>query len=198
MGMAKAIVITGTPGVGKSTIARLLAKEIGARLIELGELVLEKALYLGFDEETGSFIVNTEALVVEVLDMLSKSPEDSLFIVVSHYAQAVVPKEALLIAFVLRRSPYELKSILAKRGYGERKVLENVQAEVLDVCLVEALEAYGPELVYEIDTTGRAPEDVVSEMLRAVEKRAGGQIGVVDWLGMLEEDGRLEEFFPPR
>jgi len=196
MGIAKAIVITGTPGVGKSTIARMLAEELGACLIELGDLVVEKGLYMGLDEERASLIVDTRALATEVAKMLSGDQEHSLFIVVSHYAQDVVPKEAVLMAFVLRRSPYELKRVLAERGYGERKIIENVQAEVLDVCLVEALETYGPGLIYEVDTTGRAPEDVISEMLQAIEKGAGGRVGVVDWLGMLERDGRLEEFFP--
>jgi len=190
------VVITGTPGVGKSTVARLLAGELGARLIELGELAVEKGLHLGLDEETGSLVVDLEALAEEVANILSGGPEGSLFIVVSHYAPDVVPREAVLVAFVLRRSPYELSQVLAERGYGERKILENVQAEVLDVCLVEAVRAYGPELVYEIDTTGRRPEDVVAEMLSAIEERAGGRVGVVDWRGMMEEDGRLEEFFP--
>ena len=174
-----------------------MAKELGARLIELGELAVEKGLHLGLDEEAGSLIVDLEALADEVANMLSGGPEAPLFIVVSHYAQDVVPREAVLVAFVLRRSPYELSQILAGRGYGERKILENVQAEVLDVCLVEAVRAYGPELVYEIDATSREPEDVVAEMLSAIERRAGGRVGVVDWLEMLEEDGRLEEFFPP-
>jgi len=194
--MAKAVVITGTPGVGKSTVARLLARELGARLIELGELVVERGLHLGLDEETGSLIVDMEALALEVKEMLSRSAGPSILVVVSHYAQLVVPREAVLIAFVLRRSPYELARILAERGYEEHKMLENVQAEVLDVCLVEAVEAYGPELIYEVDVTGREPEDVVSEMLRAMKDGLGGRLGVVDWLGMLEEDGRLEEFFP--
>ena len=195
---ARAVVITGTPGVGKSTVARLLAGELGARLLELGELVVEEGLHLGPDGETGSLIVDLEALTKAVEKMLSEEPSGSLFIVVSHYAPDVVPKEAVLIAFVLRRSPYELAEVLARRGYGEEKLLENVQAEVLDVCLVDAVEAYGRELVYEVDVTGRAPEDVVSEMLSAIERRAGGRVGIVDWLGMLEEDGRLEEFFPPQ
>ncbi|RLI08353.1 nucleotide kinase, partial [Candidatus Bathyarchaeota archaeon] len=51
--MGKAIVITGTPGVGKSTVASPLSEELGARLIELGPLVAPQGLPEGLDDETG-------------------------------------------------------------------------------------------------------------------------------------------------
>ena len=80
------------------------------------------------------------------------------------------------------------------RGYSGRKLYENLQAEILDVCLYEAVEAYGPELVYEVDVSGREPIEVVEEMEEALE---GGlsRVGIVDWLGLLEREGELDDFF---
>jgi len=190
--VGKVVVITGTPGTGKSTVGRLLANKLEATFIELGELVKEEGLYLGIDEETGSLIADLEALSDRLVDMIASSTRP--LVVVGHYAQHVVPKEAVLRAFVLRRNPYELMEILKSRGYVSRKLYENLQAEILDVCLYEAIQAYGPELVYEIDTSSREPEEVVEEALRALKKGLS-RVGIVDWLGMLERDGRLEEFF---
>ncbi len=195
MGGARAVVITGTPGVGKSTVARLLAQRLGAELLELGELVAKEGLHEGLDPETGSLLVDLDVLAKRVEEILSSRP-GGLIIVVGHYAHDVVPREHLAMAFVLRRNPLELREVLVARGYSGRKLLENLQAEVLDVCLVEAVEAYGPELVYEVDVTGREPEDVASEILSALRSGRGGRVGIVDWLGMLERQGLLEEFFP--
>ena len=190
--MGKAIVITGTPGTGKSTVGRLLASRLGAALVELGELVAREGLHLGLDEETGSLIADLDALSSRLAGMMASARQP--LVVVGHYAQHVVPREAVLRAFVLRKNPYELMEVLRSRGYTGRKLYENLQAEILDVCLWEAVQAYGPDLVYEIDTSGRTPGDVVEEALRALEEGLS-RVGIVDWLGMLERDGRLEDFF---
>ena len=190
----RVIVVTGTPGVGKSTVARLLAQRLGAELIELGDLVRREGLYSGIDPETGSLLVDTGLLADRVAKLVFSEP-GKLFVIVGHYAQEVVPSDLLLMAFVLRREPRELKEVLASRGYSGRKLYENLQAEILDVCLYEAVEAYGPDRVYEVDVTGKRPEDVAEELLVALRTRRG-RVGLVDWLGKLAEEESLEEFFP--
>ena len=193
--MARAIVITGTPGTGKSTIARLLAERLGAELVELGELAVREGFCSGVDEERGTLIVDMEPLAQRISELLAARP-GGLLVVVGHYAQHVVPRERILMAFVLRRHPLELRRVLEARGYRGRKLHENLLAEALDVCLVEAVQAYGPELVYELDITGRGPEDVLAELLEALKAREG-RVGVVDWLGQLEQEGTLDEVLKP-
>lgn len=45
------ILVTGTPGVGKSTFAESLAAATGLRYINVGELCKEKSYFDGWDEE---------------------------------------------------------------------------------------------------------------------------------------------------
>ena len=56
------IVITGTPGTGKTTTAQLLAEESPVPLthINVGDLVKEQGLHEGFDDEWGSFTVDED------------------------------------------------------------------------------------------------------------------------------------------
>ena len=56
------IVITGTPGTGKSTTAQLLAEQspVPLRHINVGELIKEKGLHDGYDEEWQSYIVDDD------------------------------------------------------------------------------------------------------------------------------------------
>jgi adenylate kinase len=79
-----------------------------------------------------------------------------------------------------------------KRNYSKEKVDENVEAEVIGVCQLDAIEAFGEEKVFEIDTTTMAPADVAS---RIADILAGGQQPVrIDWMEMLDHEGRLDEY----
>ena len=84
------------------------------------------------------------------------------------------------MVIVLRCRPSVLAKRLKARGYPDRKVAENAEAEALDVILVESVET-GRE-VYEIDTTNITPEEaadaVMSILAGEKEKYA---IGNIDW-----------------
>lgn len=56
------IVITGTPGTGKTTHAQLLVEQspVPLQYINVSELIKEKALYDGFDEEWQTYIVDED------------------------------------------------------------------------------------------------------------------------------------------
>ncbi|HDI42225.1 MAG TPA: hypothetical protein ENF62_00390 [Candidatus Bathyarchaeota archaeon] len=190
---AKLVVITGTPGVGKSTIGRLLAERVGAQYVDLGRLVRDRGLYIGVDEEDGSLIVDLKLLAEEVSRLADST--DGWVVLEGHYAHQVAPKNAVHLVFVLRKNPHQLREELRSRGYRTEKILENLEAEILDVCLWEAVELHGREKVYEVDVSDRTPDDVVEELLNAVKAGAGGRVGLVDWLGMLEREGRLQEYF---
>ncbi len=71
------------------------------------------------------------------------------------------------------------------RGYSKEKIGENVEAELVDVILVEALEEN--ENVIEVDTTGKTPEEVVDEILRLIQKGVKRRVGIVDWSEVYDE-----------
>jgi len=84
------------------------------------------------------------------------------------------------VAIVLRCSPKVLESRLKRKGWPEKKVRENVEAEAVDVILIEALENV-PD-VCEIDTT----EMTDGQVARAIERIVKGErqkyrVGNVDW-----------------
>jgi adenylate kinase len=122
---------------------------------------------------------------------------ESDVIVDGHYAVDVVQPSDVHVVFVLRRDPDELKSILDERGFTGNKLWENLSAEILDVCLWDAIVTCGEDKVCEIDVSGKNIEETVDEILLTLNKKKKLRIGRVDWLGKLAENGRLTEFLKP-
>ena len=187
--------VTGTPGVGKTTVSRSLASRLDAVYISLAELVERERLISGVDKVRGTLIADTDRVSKRMQEIIKSSECD--IIVDGHYAVDVVPTKDVHIVFVLRRDPSELKNIMENRGFKERKLWENLAAEILDVCLWDAVSACGSDKVCEIDVSDRRIEETVEDIILMLEGRKKCRVGIVDWLGKLEGEGRLREFLKP-
>jgi adenylate kinase len=186
------IIVTGAPGVGKTSVCTVLASKLNATHIDVSELVLKENLVTGKDEVRGTSIADMERVAERVKEIVAHSECD--VVLDGHYAVKVVPKDSVQRVFVLRRDPEELKPLMEARGWGGLKLWENLACEVLDVCLSDAVEAVGAEKVCEVDVTGRSVEDVAVEIIEILENKRKCYVGVVDWLTYLEMQGRLDEF----
>lgn len=166
------VAITGTPGTGKSTVAAIAAAIIGYSLIDLNSFAKKHGILCGKDKKRGSMILDEAALGRHMSDITENSIIEGHL---SHYARPD-------IAIVLRLEPEELEKRLAMRGWKKDKVKENVEAEVLGVCLSEALDECKP--VFEIDTTGKSANEVAEEVACIVrgKNRKKYVPGYIDWL----------------
>ncbi len=120
---------------------------------------------------------STREVDVSTLDMaLNKAELPKDLILVGHLAHLL----SVELIVVLRCRPSILRERLRARGYGEKKVKENEEAEALDVILVEAVET-GRE-VLEIDTTLMRSDETADaiEAILAGEKEKYA-VGHVDW-----------------
>lgn len=54
------ILITGTPGTGKTTMSAALAEATNLRHINVGDLVKEKNLHDGWDDEFDCYVINED------------------------------------------------------------------------------------------------------------------------------------------
>jgi adenylate kinase len=189
-------VITGNPGVGKHTSAKIIAEKIDAEIIDINDVAIDnnatrKNIDLGFDVDVKK--------LVRLLEKLLKTKRD--LVIVGHLAPYVLKPTGISLVAVLRRSPYELEKTLKKRGYSVDKVRENVASEILGTLLYDSLKTFGKGKVAEFDTTGKSPEETADEMLTALQKNTRSKpkpkpnlLGI-DWLMLVSEKGDMRRFF---
>ena len=191
--MKRVILITGTPCVGKTSTTKQLAAKLNAHYINLTDFAKNNNLTLGEDKKRHTTIINEKAMQHKLAETINAT-DNANIIIDGHYASAVTPPNLTTHVFVLRRNPKELKQLMQKCGFSGRKLWENLASEILDVCLVEALNMHGEDKVCELDTTDKSVGEVVNEILGILDGREKCRVGCVDWLGMLEKKGLLEDY----
>lgn len=186
------IIITGTPGVGKTIVSKTLATKLDAQHVDLAEIVKREKLTVGYDRKRRTWIADTNRLSKRLQETIKQEKSD--VVVDGHYASAIVPKAEVTRVFVLRCHPQQLKEQMEQRGFKGAKLWENLAAEVLDVCLYDAVINVGIEKVCEIDTTGSTVDNTVDEILSILDGKKSCNVGTVDWLGTLEKENSLDHY----
>jgi broad-specificity NMP kinase/uncharacterized protein (UPF0218 family) len=156
------VAITGTPGTGKTEIAKALAKMLGWKWFSLNELAEKGGLYEGYDRARESKIVDIKRLREEVNTLAN---EHANLIIESHYAHDM-PAD---VVFVLRTEPSVLRKRMMRKGFRNEKVAENLEAEMMEVIKDEAFEAH--KNAFEIDTTRKTADDAAREMEKILKSR---------------------------
>jgi len=184
------VVISGTPGVGKTVVALKIAKLLEGIYLNLSEFVINNKLYIYYDEETSSYVID-EVKLKNALNEFIISNCSRFIVIDSHYGE-VVDDRFINKIIVLRLNPKELYNRLVSRGWTGRKLRDNVEAELLGVSTMNALEEHGVGRVCEVDTTGRDVDDVVNEIIKIVNGIRECEVRI-NWL---EREDLINELLP--
>jgi len=171
------VAITGTPGVGKTTVCNLLSDDY--EVISVNDFAKENGCFEDFDEEAGSYNVDTDRL-----GMLLQEHRSGKTVLLDGHLSHYVECDMII---VLRCKPSLLSQRLSERGYIPEKVRENVQAEVLDVILSESAEAN--HNTFEIDCTSMSADMIAEAVKDIINGRDTSRFipGKVSWTGEMEE-----------
>lgn len=172
--MKRVIVITGTPGTGKTTISERLAKKLkGSKLISANDVVKKKKLFTSYAKD-GSMIVKMDKLKKEINRMVHESKAE-VVIVEGHLLCDMKIDGA--VAVVIREHLGTILKRLKKRGYTKQKIEDNIVSEGIDYCGIHASNYY--KTVYEIELG----KDALKKMIKV----ANGEKIKVEEIEMLGE-----------
>jgi len=180
-------IITGNPGTGKHTIAKLISKKLNLEIIDINKIAIEQGLAQK----------NNHALDVDVTKLKKiidkKARENSMLI--GHLAPYVIDHKNVKVTVVLRKSPYKLQSIYKKRKYSSKKSLENIGSEILGITYYDAVRQFGKKKTFQIDTSDISIS-TTAKKVELIFKRKSTKEDKIDWLHVVLKKGDMQKFFP--
>ena len=187
-----AVLVTGTPGTGKTTTSRLLARELRVSYLDPRSLLRHKGIDYVYDRNRRTLVVSLKRLRNALCKRAARV--DHGLVIDSHIALETDVQPRLVRAIVLRCDPLVLERRLERKRWSKSKIGENLLAEILDVCLWDAVKAYGWNRVLEIDTTRESTRHVVQRVMKDLEKKRVQKQPQVDWLSTLKLRGILDQY----
>ncbi|XP_028397464.1 adenylate kinase isoenzyme 6-like isoform X1 [Dendronephthya gigantea] len=147
------ILITGTPGTGKTVLGMELSKRTEMNYVNVGDLAKENNFYEGWDEERDCHVIDEDRVLDELEDIMGEGGN-----IIDYHACEFFPERWFDIVFVLRTDNTVLYNRLEKREYSEKKIQENVECEIFQSILEEARESYSTDIVHEC--VSNTPEEM--------------------------------------
>ena len=144
------IAISGTPGVGKHTVAKILANELNYKILDISNEIKRKEIDISLMNRIISKIVEENSIIVSHLSHFLTDRRISIFV-------------------ILRCRPDILKRRLEERGYSKKKIHDNILFEALDGTYIEAKELHNN--VVEIDNSKS-----VDSTIRMIKKAINGKL----------------------
>ncbi|MFX1502885.1 MAG: adenylate kinase family protein [Promethearchaeota archaeon] len=193
------IIISGTPGCGKTSVAKEITNFLQANIISLNELAISNEFKFNYDEKRKTYIVDFEIFLPYVLKRIDEiNQKDLPYLIIESHFSDIIPEKFIDYAFILRCDPDELYKRLEKRNYTLEKIIENVQAEILGNCVNYFLQKKKKFPLFEINATDLSINSIakiIVDIVLGAENGSKYLIGNIDWLEKLFQENRLEEYF---
>jgi adenylate kinase len=183
LGKGIVVAVAGTPGVGKTSLCSFLSRRYGYGHLEVGELVSERKLYLGYDEVRGVPIADTRGLRREVGHVIRRGDFDVLLID-GHYAYELVSKSDIFGVFVLRLDPLRLFRRSARLS-SMRKAKENSLSEFLGTVSTEARQRHNR--VADLDVTPLSIGQTAALIRACLTRQSFAKTPPIEWMGIMGE-----------
>ncbi len=169
------LLVTGTPGTGKTTLAKKLSLLLGYAYFDVNSFAKAAHIYGSYDRKRQSYVVDEAKLarsLIKVREKASRTAKKGI-IFDSHLSHFLPPKHADL-CLVTTCSLKVLEQRLRKKGYSQAKIRENLDAEIFDTCLTEAMEQ--GHKILKFNTTkasAAAVKALVAKIKRMLRARSG-------------------------
>ncbi|KAI9841919.1 MAG: factor activating pos9 [Sclerophora amabilis] len=139
------IIVTGTPGVGKTSHCEQLARNTGLTNLSINQVVKERQCHEGWDDELKCWIVDEDKLLDLIEDEVKTGGR-----IIDWHACDLFPKSWIDLVVVLRTDSTLLYDRLSSRGYTAAKIDVNMDTEIMQVLLEEARGSYDKDIIVEL------------------------------------------------
>ncbi|XP_037662197.1 adenylate kinase isoenzyme 6-like [Choloepus didactylus] len=160
------ILLTCTPGVGKTTLGKEPASRSGLKYVNESDLAEEGQLYDGCDEDYDGPVLDEDRVVDEV-----RKPDERRWSYGDFHGCDFFPEHWFHTAFVLRTDNGVLYKRLETRGCNEKKLQDNSHCENFQPLYEEGIASYREEIEHQLFRNN--PEELennINQILKWIEK----------------------------
>jgi adenylate kinase len=190
------VVVTGTPGVGKHTVAESLSILMGRiPILDINRIILSENLLTTTSENNNNDKEVDIQKSYEFLSLLLSKNEFQNSIIVGHLAPYVINCKLVDIVVILRRSPYELKKIYQKRCYSDSKTRANINAEILGILSYDASKNFEFSKLSELENSSNlVPTSVAQSIYDMCLNAKSRSFGFIDWISLIQSDSEMLKY----
>ena len=146
------MIITGTPGVGKTTTATQLlslassaSTPLKLKHLSINDLVKTRECHTGYDEDLQTLMVDEDKLMDEVEKEIDDGEGEGGWVIDWHSTAGFAVRWVDLVVVLRCEETDVLFDRLTARGYNDKKVQENMDAEIFGVVTEEAKDGWDEE-----------------------------------------------------
>jgi len=155
---SKLIIVTGTPAVGKTTLIKKLVKKLKFERLDLHDYY--KEISTGYNRSKQCYDIDLKKFEKLVK---CKLKENNL-VIDSHIAHLLPSKLVDLCVILTCSDLKKLKRRLSGRKYTKKKVRENLDTEIFQLCLNEAQEKGHNLIIFDVVKVGM--EEIVKKITK--------------------------------
>lgn len=164
----KIILISGTPGTGKTELLNKLCSLTGAYCLNTGRIVFEEELTVAYDFMRDTYVYDEHALENRLLELI----KDKELVFIETIDPCLLRDKTYLV-IVTRCSDSELlKKRLSDKGWKKEKIEENLEAEFMGLIEEQAVLCKGEDNVLIVDTCKESINDVVEKIMSHLFSRS--------------------------
>ncbi|XP_070164289.1 adenylate kinase isoenzyme 6 isoform X1 [Polyergus mexicanus] len=139
------ILVTGTPGVGKSLMSHMLSEKTELEWLDVSKLAIENECVTEYDNVYHCNMLDEEKLLDGMENLMNEGGK-----IVDYHSVDFFPERWFDIVLVLRTDNTILYDRLKERGYCGKKLEDNITCEIFQTILEEARSSYRKEIVHEL------------------------------------------------
>ncbi|GAB0096026.1 Adenylate kinase isoenzyme 6 homolog [Sergentomyia squamirostris] len=170
------ILITGTPGVGKSHLAERVADKLELKWHNVSEIAKKHKFLEGFDKVLDCPILDEDKIMDHLEPEMEKGGN-----IVEYHACEMFPERWFDLIFVIRCSNTILYDRLTKRKYNEKKLQSNIECEIFQTILEEAKDSYEEDKIHELVNE---TEDQLTENISKIDEL------IKEWLEVQDKENK--------
>lgn len=144
------ILITGTPGTGKTTICNLIQQKLEDQFeithLNISEIIKQHKLYQEFDEEFDTWLFDENLLLDWFEENILSEQNKRKINLIDFHSCSIFPQDWIDQVYVITSNTESLFDRLQARKYSAKKINENMECEIMQVVLEEATEHYEPQI----------------------------------------------------